>query len=76
MDKDNVLDSNDIENERNGVVKVKIEELDFVISNFKLFCEFEKEVIEGIFVVDILGIVNCVKLYIEEDLKCLEEKIF
>lgn len=75
VDKDNVSDSNDAENERHLVVKAKIEELDFAISNLKLPLELDKEVIEGIPVADILGIVNRVKPHTEEDLKCLDEEI-
>ena len=75
VDKNDASDSNGAENERYGVVKAKIEELDFAISNLKLPLELEKEVIEGIPVADKLGIINRVKTHTEEDLKCLEEKI-
>ena len=75
VDKDNVSDSNDAESERQGVVKAKIEELNFAISNLNLPFELEKEVIEGIPVADILGIIDRVKPHTEEELKCLDKKI-
>ena len=75
VDQDNVSDTDDVESERHGVIEAKIEELDFVISNLTLPRELEKEIVEGIPVADILGIVNRVKTHSEEDLNCLEEKI-